>query len=58
MAAKIAADCGAPAPAPTAAAVAENPGLKFMATVPCDSQGRPLTGSKGTGADIPPGEPR
>jgi NADH-quinone oxidoreductase subunit M len=51
MAAKIAADCGAPAPAPTAAAAAENPSLKFMATVPCDAQGRPL-GSKGTGADI------
>jgi NADH-quinone oxidoreductase subunit M len=57
MAAKIAADCGAPAPAPTAAAAAENPSLKFMATVPCDAQGRPL-GSKGTGADIPDGERR
>jgi NADH-quinone oxidoreductase subunit M len=58
MAAKVAADCGAPASAPTAAAVAANPALKFMATVPCDAQGRPLTGSRGTGADIPPGERR
>ena len=57
-AAKMAADCGAPAAPPTAAAAAENPGLKFLATVPCDPQGRPLTGSKGTGADIPPGDPR
>jgi len=57
-AARMAADCGAPAPTPTAAAVAENPSLKFMATVPCDAAGRPLTGSRGTGTDIPPGDRR
>ena len=62
---KMAADCGLPAPVPTAAALAENPAAKFLASVPCDANGKPLpsTGSgqglsKGTGADIPPGEPR
>jgi NADH-quinone oxidoreductase subunit M len=35
-AAKMAAECGAPAPTPTAAAVAENPALQFVATVPCE----------------------
>jgi NADH-quinone oxidoreductase subunit M len=54
---RMAIDCGAPAPAPTAETVAANPASKFLATVPCDAQGRPLR-STGTGADIPPGEPR
>ena len=54
----MAADCGAPAPAPTAAAVAANPAAKFMASVPCDSQGNPLPASRGTGTDIPPREER
>jgi hypothetical protein len=69
-----AADCGVPlpaasattrageTPAPLPAAVADNPGAKFLASVPCDANGNPLTGarppSKGTGADIPPGESR
>jgi len=57
-AARIAAECGAPAPAPSASAAAANPGSKFLATVPCDSQGRPLTGSTGTGTDIPRGDGR
>src|SRR5262249_10569917 len=30
------AECGAPAPTPSAAAAAENPALKFLATVPCE----------------------
>ena len=55
---KMAADCGLPAPVPTAAALAENPAAKFLATVPCDATGKPLPTSKGTGVDIPPGEPR
>ena len=61
---KLAADCGTPLPAATAgtaslaaaaplpAAVADNPGAKFLASVPCDAEGKPLVGSKGTGADI------
>jgi NADH-quinone oxidoreductase subunit M len=62
---KMAADCGLPAPVPTAAALAENPAAKFLASVPCDANGKPLPSagsgqglSKGTGTDIPPGEPR
>src|SRR5438874_546533 len=50
---KMAADCGAPARPPTAAVAAANPASKFPASVPCDSAGRPLTGSKGSGTDIP-----
>src|SRR2546422_615393 len=38
---KMAADCGLPAPVPTAAVLAENPAAKFLASVPCD----PSTGS-------------
>src|SRR5256884_4011450 len=55
---KMAADCGLPAPAPTPAMLAENPASKFFASVPCDANGKPLPASKGTGTDIPPGEPR
>ena len=55
---KMAADCGLPAPVPTAAVLAENPAAKFLASVPCDASGKPLPASKGTGTDIPPGEPR
>jgi NADH-quinone oxidoreductase subunit M len=75
-AAKLAADCGTPLPAATAAttpgaqpvpatAVADNPAFTFLASVPCDANGKPLPSSssgqglsKGTGTDIPPGEPR
>src|SRR5437867_273215 len=46
---KMAVDCGLPAPVPTAAALAENPAAKFLATVPCDATGKPLPTSKGTG---------
>src|SRR3989454_9335644 len=44
---KMAADCGLPAPAPTAAMLAENPAAKFLASVPCDANGKPLPASKG-----------
>ena len=84
-AAKLAADCGSPltpgpgatvvtaaAGAPLPASVANNPAGMFLASVPCDANGNPLTPtmttgqvpstgqapSKGTGTDIPPRESR
>ncbi len=67
-AAKNAADCGTLLPAGGAAtaaalpaAVAQNPGAQFLASVPCDPNGKPLSSagqtpaSSGTGTDIPPG---
>jgi NADH-quinone oxidoreductase subunit M len=74
-AAKLAADCGSPltpqpgatavtasATAPMPASVATNPSAQFLASVPCDANGNPLTPSvgsgpapsRGTGTDIPP----
>jgi len=80
-AAKLAADCGTLLPAVTAAtapgaepsaaaaAVADNPAARFLLSVPCDANGKPLPStpssnpgqagsgqplSKGTGTDIPP----
>jgi NADH-quinone oxidoreductase subunit M len=44
-----AADCGT---APTVAVVAANTAAKFLTSVPCDANGRPLPA--GTGTDIPP----
>ena len=69
-AAKNLADCGTLLPAasagtaPTASlpdVVAQNPAAKFLASVPCDANGKPLStssgqapASSGTGTDIPP----
>jgi NADH-quinone oxidoreductase subunit M len=50
-----AADCGSGAPVPTAV-VAANSGGKFLASTPCDANGKPL--SSGTGVDIPKPESR
>src|SRR5438874_2322335 len=47
------ANCDPTPPPVTAAVAAANPASKFPASVPCDSAGRPLTGSKGSGTDIP-----
>src|SRR5580704_2543489 len=50
------ADCGA---APTPAMVAANSAAKFLASVPCGPDGKPLSTSSGTGTDIPaPAGPR
>ena len=38
--------------APSAALLAQNPAAKFLASVPCDAEGKPLVGSKGSGVDI------
>jgi len=38
--------------APSPALLAQNPAAKFLASVPCDAEGKPLVGSKGSGADI------
>ena len=38
--------------APSPALLAQNPAAKFLASVPCDAEGRPLVGSKGSGVDI------
>ena len=67
---KTLADCGTLLPAasagtaPTASlpdVVAQNPAAKFLASVPCDANGKPLStssgqapASSGTGTDIPP----
>ncbi len=64
------ADCGTLLPAASAGAaptaplpdvVAQNPAAKFLASVPCDANGKPLStssgqapASSGTGTDIPP----
>jgi len=48
-------DCGSGAPVP-ASVVAVNGGGKFLASTPCDANGKPL--SSGTGADIPKPESR
>ena len=50
-----AADCGSGAPV-AAAVVAANGGAKFLASTPCDANGKPL--SSGTGTDIPKPESR
>ena len=50
-----AAACGSGAPVPVAV-VAANSGAKFLASTPCDANGKPL--SSGTGADIPKPESR
>jgi hypothetical protein len=52
-AAKNAADCATPAPA------VANPAAKFLESLPCGPDGKPLAApaSSGTGADIPPPAP-
>src|SRR5438093_1474673 len=42
---KMAAECGAPAPVPSAAS--SNPAAKFLSAVPCDANGNPLPAAAG-----------
>ena len=58
-AAKYAADCATPAPA-AAVAASDNPAARFLETLPCGPDGKPLSApvSSGTGADIPAPTPR
>src|SRR6187455_2544880 len=53
-AAKYAADCATPAPA-AAVAASDNPAARFLESLPCGPDGKPLAApaSSGTGADIP-----
>ena len=58
-AAKSAADCTTSPPTPAMVAASTNPAAKFLASLPCGPDGKPLSApaSSGTGADIQPGRP-